>query len=90
MACDMSRPRYQSYRFYSPVLGSDAVRFLMFDKHGDEHFAIVPMDRRGSRNRYRREKALETLLNHVFIRDLDPTKPAGEVEVNLLDEEVQT
>lgn len=35
--------RVHEYFFWSPILGEDAVRFSVFNAHGGEYFAIVPI-----------------------------------------------
>lgn len=73
--------RYREFRFWSVVLGRDASRLSMFDSHGDEHFAVVPMDGGGTHNRWVRRRALEMLAEHV-----NAGEPAGEVEIDLSEE----
>lgn len=63
------------YRFWSPVLGEDAVRVSMFDDRGGEFFMVVP-DRGSREYRLARFEAAEA-LDQAINEGLEP----GEVRV---------
>ena len=58
-------PSYSEYKYFSPILGVDSARLSMQDKHGREHFAIIPLDGTGKLNRLLRRKALDTIYDHI-------------------------
>lgn len=47
--------RLSEYHFWSPTLGTDAVRFSLYDEHGQEYFCIRPMTGLGQSLRDLRE-----------------------------------
>jgi hypothetical protein len=67
---------FTQFRYYSIVHGCNVARFSVHNSHGDELFAIVPQNGRGSENRAWRTKALETLDEA-----LATGHPAGEVRL---------
>lgn len=36
--------RIREYRFWSPLLGEEALRLSVYNQHGHEYFAIVPAE----------------------------------------------
>lgn len=69
--------KVQEYFFWSPLLGEDAVRFSVFDSHGKEFFAIVPLISPGMRLRESRQQWAE-LIHDAMIAGNEP----GEVTTN--------
>lgn len=67
--------RLHEYLFWSPMLGTDAVRFSVFNTHGGEYFAIVPLDGKGSTLREARQHWAERFFD-VIESGADP----GEVK----------
>ncbi|GAC1664512.1 MAG: hypothetical protein PVS3B2_00240 [Candidatus Dormibacteraceae bacterium] len=63
------------HRFWSPVLGEDAVRLSMFDDHGGEFYMVVP-ERGGREYRQTRLDAVEA-IDQAIREGLQP----GEVKV---------
>lgn len=57
--------RYNEIRFWSVMLGCDASRISMYDEHGGEHYAIIPMNGGGRSNRERRQQTLEAISQHI-------------------------
>ncbi len=51
---------YQILRFWSPLLGDEAMRLSMVDKQGDEHFMVLPAAR-GKAYREAKATALEKI-----------------------------
>lgn len=66
---------YSAYRFWSPLLGADAVRFSMVGERNAEYFAIVPGGE-GRVYRENRDRALDAIEDAIARGD-EP----GEVRV---------
>jgi len=67
--------RYREWKFWSPVLGRQAVRVSVAHPQG-EFFAIIPADGTGKQNREQREKALDLIADAI-----EEGQEPGEVEV---------
>ena len=57
--------RYRATHFWSMRLGCEASRVSLQDKHGGEHFAIIPQDDSGPANRRRIYETLDVLEAHI-------------------------
>ncbi len=73
----MFSDRFHEFSFWSPVLGSQALRISMADDHGAEHFVIVPVEP-GRKLREARIQALGALSTNITAG-----RPPGEVKVEL-------
>ena len=60
----------REYSFWSPILGDDAVRFSLYDDHGQEFFMIRPMVQQG--------KILRELREHCALRLHDAMEAGNE------------
>lgn len=56
--------RLSEYRYWSPILGMEALRLSYFNKHGREYFCIVPAED-GKALRELRQKAAERFYDAV-------------------------
>ncbi len=62
--------RMHEYFFWSPTLGTDAVRFSVPDAHGREYYSIRPIHGAG--------KSLRELREHVALRIHDAIESGTE------------
>jgi hypothetical protein len=63
--------KIHEYFFWSPIMGTEAVRFSVFNAHGGEYFAIVPLDGKGSTLRALRQRWAERFFEAIQ-SGLDP------------------
>lgn len=56
---------YSAHRYWSPMLGCDAVRLSMVDDRGGEFFKIIPVDAPGQPYRTARDAALDAIENAI-------------------------
>ncbi len=73
------KPSYSEMKFWSPSLGCKASRIYVFDRHGQEHYAIVPMDDKGKVNRKLKNAVVDIIVRHVEDGE-DPGEVAVDVE----------
>jgi len=57
--------KFTQYRYWDPVLGENAVRLSLYDRHGQEYFRIVPRERSAKGWRKVRDSILETLYMEI-------------------------
>lgn len=70
----MNEIRMSEYKFWSALLGMDAVRFSVYDDHGQEYYCIRPFDGNG--------KSLREMREHYAMKLYDAVssgKPPGEI-----------
>jgi len=67
--------RLHEYHFWSPTLGTESVRFTVFNDRGGEYFAIVPLDGKGSTLREARQHWAER-----FHEAIESGQDPGEVK----------
>lgn len=79
MAGAMTGLRFHEKRTWSVVAGGMIARLSIYDAHGGEHFAIVPVDVSGKAWREKRDQALERIAETL---DSDP----GAVDLDLYDQ----
>jgi hypothetical protein len=70
---------FAEYKFWSVILGCDAVRISMVDDHGSEFFKVVPIDNSTKKYRDVRERVLE-MIQDAIDRGDDPGEVVGDWE----------
>lgn len=62
---------YSEFRFYSPLLDSEAARLSMANERGQEYFSVIPAEVSGKAYRAARDEALD-LIEHAIMVGLEP------------------
>jgi hypothetical protein len=60
---------YATMRFWSPLLGSPAVRLSMVDDRGGEFYSIIAVDRSAKAYRAARDRALDAIEEAIYRGD---------------------
>lgn len=68
---------YSEFRFYSPLLDSEAARISVADEQGQEYFVVIPAEVSGKAYRAARDEALD-LIEHAMLVGLEPGEVVSE------------